>query len=151
MALTPDQKLSIRQLAEQVLRTTRPSELILVKHLDLDRQDGVETKDGILGFDSGAVAHVVLPHLVLLLQTIATSGLTEIAETWGKALASWLIASDDSPKLDSASLRSVGESFRNRLIREGWSEQDGLKISDTLVATLVAHPALLRKIAGAKR
>jgi hypothetical protein len=56
MTLTQGQKLAIKELAEQVIGTAHPSELVLVKHIDFDRVQ--RSGDGILGFDAGAAVHL---------------------------------------------------------------------------------------------
>lgn len=147
MTLTSDQELALKEIAEQVIGQTRPTELVLVKHLDFKQLSN--DSDSILGFDPGAMAQIVLPHLLALLQTLATTTAKDCAERWGKNLADWIFHKEERRTLDADSLRKVGEAFRGRLIREGRSEEESLRISDALVSTLVSHPTLLRKLVKA--
>jgi hypothetical protein len=146
MGLTKAQKIAIREIAEQVISGSRPSEMILVKHLDVDKlRSG---SGGMLGFDLGASAHVVLPHLAALLVTLADAGAEEYAKKWGERLAVWIFREKEPQMLDASCLQKVGEAFRLKLVQEGRSEQESARISDALISTLVSHPSLLRKLVG---
>jgi hypothetical protein len=149
MALTDTQKTALKEVAEQVIAATRPSELILVRRLNIDKLG--RRSGGMLGFDSGATAHLVLPHLITLLEALAGATAEECAKKWGKSLADWLFHGKDSQMLETASLRNVGEAFRSKLIQEGRSEEESLRISDALISTLIEHPGLVRKLVGVSK
>jgi hypothetical protein len=149
MKLSTDQKAAIKEIAEHVVTISRPSELILVKRLNLDKLSN--DTDEMLGFDAGVLANIVLPHLIVILKALATAGAVEFAKKWGKALADLAFQKRSFDSLDAESLNRVAAAFRDRLILDGRDEEESLRISNVLVVTLVSHPALLHRLIGTQR
>jgi hypothetical protein len=157
MALSNAQQDAIKSMLADVLSKARPAELFLVDEI-FEPEVTVSRRVDPTSFGGGTDVVLWAYPIVDVLKELATTAAKGFAKKWGEGLAHFLLPSEKSTRetasrshqstllLNPTVLDSLRSAVVARLKRDGIAARDCELAGDSVVAVLIAKPALLSKM-----
>lgn len=145
MNISPLQRSAIEETLTTVVLAIRPEEETLLKQCLHEEQT---SDDSLLGFGAELSLMLLAPVLFQLLKGLASTAANAFAKKWGEQLAKRLFDKPRSQdlRIDANSLADLRRTFVAELETYGFQSTDAMAIGNTLVATFVSKPELLRTL-----
>ena len=145
MNYSSEQQSAITGLLREVLSTTKPEEAFLADHV-FEAPVNVQRRTDALGFGGGAEVILWIYPLFHIFCELAKGAGDGFSKKWGEQLAQWLWGDRRAARLEPEALGSLRKAVVQRLSKEGIAIQDCERVGDSVLAVLIDHPDLLKKI-----